>query len=81
VLVAVAGELDKALQLLFAFQFPGHRLIALVGGGDEPEQTELEGHCFAKFRIPHSAVPLLRGSLSDPGSIVKWAYRMFHGNL
>ena len=76
-MVAVACELNEALQLLFAFHLAGHRLIALVGGGDEPEQAELEGHGFAKFRIPHDAVPLLRGSLSDPGIVVKWAYRMF----
>ena len=80
-LVAVAGELDEAFQLLFAFDFAGHGLIALVGGGDEPEEAELEGHGFAKFFIPHDAVPLVRGSLRDPGNVVKWAYRMFPGIL
>ena len=61
-LVAVAGELDEVFELFFAFDFAGHGLIALVGGGDEPEEAELEGHGFAKIFFPHDVFPLRRGS-------------------
>lgn len=81
-LVAVAGELGEVFQLFLAFVFAWHGLIAFVGGGDEPEEAQLERHHLAEFFFPHMCIPSVAGSSETiPSTVVKWAYRKFPGIL